>query len=354
LTLNDIRRVDPTSMYKWLSDFPIQVEEAVRIASRASLRIDCKAIRSIVMTGMGGSAIGGDLIRSYLSGELKLPFAVSRSYALPAYVDRNTLVVVSSYSGNTEETLSSYRDAIRRKAKVLCITTGGEVERLARKHRHATIKVPPGLQPRAAVGYSFFPLLIAIQRLGFIRSQQRDIKETLSGLKFRSVIYRDPVNPGNLPLKIARRLHGKLPIFYSVSDHFDAVNVRWRGQVAENAKQLSFGHVLPEMNHNEIVGWNVDRQLMKKTVVVFLRDRGTHPRIRMREEITSRIIKSHTSHVEEVWSEGRSLLARIISLVYFGDWMSYYLAILNKQNPTPVKVIEYLKEELSNALLVNG
>lgn len=354
MTLNDIRRVDPTSMYEWLSDFPLQVEEAVRIASRASLRVDCKSVRSIVMTGMGGSAIGGDLIRSYLSSELKVPFAVSRSYALPAYVDRNTLVVVSSYSGNTEETLSSYRDAIRRKAKVLCITTGGEVERLARKHRHAFIKVPPGLQPRAAVGYSFFPLLIALERLGFIRSQQRDIKETLSGLKFRSVIYRDPANPGNLPLKIAGRLHGKLPIFYSVSDHFDAVNVRWRGQMAENAKQLAFGHVLPEMNHNEIVGWNVDRKLMKKMAVVFLRDRATHPSIKVREEITARIIKSYASHVEEVWSEGRSLLARIISLVYFGDWVSYYLAILNKQNPTPVKVIEYLKEELSNALLVNG
>jgi glucose/mannose-6-phosphate isomerase len=278
-----------------------------------------------------------------------VPFAVSRSYALPSYVGRKTLVVVSSYSGNTEETLSSYRDAIRRKARVLCITTGGEVERLARKHKHAFIKVPQGLQPRAALGYSFFPLLIALARLGFIRSQGRDIKETLSGLKFRSQIYRDPRNPGNHPLKVASHLHGRLPIFYSASDHLESVNVRWRGQVNENAKQLAFGNVLPEMNHNEIVGWKVNRELMKKLTVVFLRDRGTHPRVQLREEITKRIVRTYASDVLEVRSEGRSLLARIISLVYLGDWMSYYLAILNKQNPTPVKVIEYLKNELAKA-----
>jgi len=349
LTLDDIRRVDPTAMYSWLCDFPLQVEDAVRIATKAPLTLNTGGITSIVLTGMGGSAIGGDLMRSYLSGELNVPFAVNRSYTLPAFVNRKTLVIVSSYSGNTEETLSSYRDAIRRKAKVLCITTGGEVERLACKHNHACIKVPSGLQPRAALGYSFFPLLIALARLGFIRSQQRDIKETISGLKFRSQIYRDPASPGNFPLNVAAHLHGRLPIFYSASDHLDAVNVRWRGQVSENAKQLSFGHVLPEMNHNEIVGWKVDRGLMKKMTVVFLRDRGTHPRVQLREEITKKIVKSFASDVLEVWSEGRSLLARIISLVYVGDWVSYYLAILNKQNPTPVKVIEYLKSELAKA-----
>ena len=349
LTLDDIRRVDPTAMYSWLCDFPLQVEDAVRIASKAPLTLNTRGITSIVLTGMGGSAIGGDLARSYLSGELKVPLTVSRSYALPAFVGSKTLVVISSYSGNTEETLSSYRDAIRRKSRILCITTGGEVERLARKHGHACIKVPPGLQPRAALGYSFFPFLIALSRLGFIKSQRRDIRETISGLKFRSHIYRDPRNAGNLPLKVAAQLHGRLPIFYSASDHLDAVNVRWRGQVSENAKQLAYGNVLPEMNHNEIVGWKVDRGLLKKMAVVFLRDRGTHPRVQLREEITRRIIRSYASEVVEVRSEGRSLLARIFSLVYVGDWASYYLAILNRQNPTPVKVIEYLKNELAKA-----
>ena len=349
LTLNDIRRIDPTAMYSWLSDFPGQVEEAVRIGTQSPLALNSKGVKSIVVTGMGGSAIGGDLVRSYLSSELKVPFSVSRSYALPAYVNRRTLVIVSSYSGNTEETLTSYRDAIRRGAKVLCITTGGEVERLAGKHGHPCIKVPPGLQPRAALGYSFFPLLVALSRLGFIKPRQRDIKETVGSLTSRSLVYRNPKGFGNLPLEIAKRLHKRLPILYSASDHLDAVSVRWRGQISENAKQLAYGHVLPEMNHNEIVGWNVNPSLMKKMTVVFLRDRGTHPRVQLREEITKKIIKSYASDVLEVRSEGRSLLARIMSLVYLGDWVSYYLAILNKQNPTPVKAIEYLKGELAKA-----
>lgn len=336
-------------MYSWISDFPLQVEDAVRIAEEARITVRKTGVSSIVVTGMGGSAIGGDLIRSYLSAELAIPFAVNRSYSLPAYVGPKTLVVVSSYSGNTEETLSSYRDAIRRKAKVLCITTGGATERLARKHRHTCIKVPPGLQPRAALGYSFFPLLVALARIGFIRSQARDIREVISGLKFRSHMYRNPAGPGNMPLNVAQRLHGKLPIIYSASDHLDSVNVRWRGQISENAKHLAYGNVLPEMNHNEIVGWKVDRALMKNLSVVFLRDRGTHPRVQRREEITGKIIREYASDVQEVWGEGRSLLARMISLVYFGDWVSYYLAILNKQNPTPVKVIDYLKNELGKA-----
>ena len=347
LTLEEVRRIDPTEMYQWLSDFPRQVEDAVRIGKQSKMMLNVEGVRTLLLTGMGGSAIGGDLIRSYLLGELKIPFSVSRSYTLPAFVDRNTIVVVSSYSGNTEETLSSYRQAIQRGARILCITTGGEVERLARKHSHPYIKVPGGLQPRAALAYSFFPLLIALSRLGFVKAKSRDISETIDLLEAQSLVFRNPGNRKNLPLKIAGTLQGKLPILYSATDHLDAINLRWRGQISENAKQLAYGHVLPEMNHNEIVGWNVDRSLMKRMTVIFLRDRGTHPRIQLREEITKRIVREYAADVVDVWSEGRSLLARVFSLVYLGDWMSYYLAILNKQNPTPVKVIEYLKHELA-------
>ncbi len=349
LTLDDVKRIDPTQMYNWLSEFPAQVEDAVRIGTRSPLALNTSRIQALLLAGMGGSAIGGDLIRSYLLDELKIPFFISRTYALPAFVNRNTLVVISSYSGNTEETLSSYRQAIRRGTRFLCISTGGEVERLAKKHGHPCLKVPGGLQPRAALGYSFFPLLIALSRLGFIKARSRDINETIAILRTRSRIFRNPQNRKNLSLNIARHLQGRLPILYSAADHLDSVNVRWRCQISENAKQLAYGHVLPEMNHNEIVGWNVDRKLMKRLCVVFLRDHGTHPRIQLREEITKRIIKEYASDVLEVWSEGTSLLARVFSLVYLGDWVSYYLAILNKQNPTPVKVIEYLKRELAKA-----
>lgn len=336
-------------MFRCIADFPLQVEEALRIGASAPISLRSNGVRSIVLTGMGGSAIAGDLLRSYLAEELQIPFVVNRSYGLPGFVDRDSLVIVSSYSGNTEETMASYRDAIRRKAPVLCSTTGGEAEGLALKHGHACIKVPPGLQPRAALGYSFFPLLLALCRMGFIKPRPEDIGETVVALRKKSLIYADLKNPENHALKMAKRLRGKLPVIYSASDRLDAVNVRWRGQISENAKHLAFGHVLPEMNHNEIVGWKVDRELMKKMAVVFLRDVGTYPRVRVREEITKGILQKKASMVLEAWSEGTSLLARIFSLVYAGDWVSYYLAILINEDPTPVRVIDYLKGELAKA-----
>jgi glucose/mannose-6-phosphate isomerase len=336
-------------MFRCVADFPLQVEEALRIGARSAISLTSDGVGSIVLTGMGGSAIAGDLLRSYLAEELRIPFLVNRSYTLPGLVDRNSLVIVSSYSGNTEETMAAYRDAIRRKASVLCITTGGEAERLARKHGHSCIIVPSGLQPRAALGYSFFPLLVAFSRMGYIKPRPADIRETVAALKKKSRIYADLKSTENSALHLATRLQGKLPVIYSASDRLDAVNVRWRGQICENSKQLAFGHLLPEMNHNEIVGWKVDRELMKKIAVVFLRDVDTHPRVRVREELTKGILRKKASTVLEVWSEGASLLARIFSLVYAGDWVSYYLAILNNENPTPVRVIDYLKGELAKA-----
>jgi glucose/mannose-6-phosphate isomerase len=274
---------------------------------------------------------------------------VNRSYTLPEFVNKSTLVVVSSYSGNTEETLSAYKTAREKNAKILCLTTGGEVMRLAEQHRNPVIKVVPGLQPRAALGYSFFPLLLALTRIGLLKDRNNNIRETVDVLWKLSRQLGNYRNKTNRAIRIARALHGRLPIIYSSSEHLDAVNVRWRGQISENAKQLAYGHVLPEMNHNEIVGWDVDRALLKKSVVLFLKDKGVHDRVRLREEITRSIVRRHAGKVLEVSSEGSSLLARIFSLVYLGDWVSYYLAILNRRNPTPVKVIEYLKGELAKS-----
>lgn len=347
MTLDDIKRIDPKGMYRWVADFHAQAEEAVRIGTKAPLRLNIRGIRNIVLTGLGGSAIGGDILRSYLADDLKIPFVVNRHYVLPRFVDKHTLVVVSSYSGNTEETISAHKDAIRRKARVLCISTGGETARLAQKHRQAWVKIPGGLSPRAALGYSFFPLLVVFGRLGLIKPRTKDIKETIALLKERSALYARPDAPDNAPLQLAQRLVGKFPVVYSAVEHFDAINFRWRGQIAENAKQLSSGHVLPEMNHNELVGWKVLKALMKDMHVVFLKDGETHKRIVMREEITKLIVATYAGAVTDVRSEGKSLLARMFSLIHFGDWMSLYLAILNNEDPEPVEVIDYLKNELA-------
>jgi glucose/mannose-6-phosphate isomerase len=347
MTLDDMKRMDPRGMYSWIADFPKQIEEAVRIGKTAKIKLNVKGIQNIVLTGLGGSAIGGDLLRSYLTEELQIPFIVNRYYLLPEFVGRNTLVIVSSYSGNTEETISAYRDAMKRKARVLCISTGGEIAGMAIKNKQSWIQIPPGLSPRAALGYSFFPLLVVLCRLGFIKQKDKDIKETVQLLKNKSVLYGNPELPENTPLKLAERIKGKLPVVYSPVVYLDTVNVRWRGQFAENAKQLSSGHVLPEMNHNELVGWNVLTDLMKQMHVIFLKDIGTHKRVTIREGITKQIVSQYAGEVTDVTSEGKRLLARLFSLIYFGDWVSLYLAILNSVDPEPVAIIEDLKKELS-------
>jgi glucose/mannose-6-phosphate isomerase len=347
MTLEDIRKLDPQGMYGCIVGFPDQAAEAFQIGKSANIFLRSAGITSIVLTGLGGSAIGGDLLRAYLADELAVPFLVNRHYVLPKFVGTKTLVIVSSYSGNTEETIAAQRDATKRRARVLCISTGGAVTEFAKKRKQPCIKIPGGLQPRAALGYSFFPLLVALATGGLIRSKEKDIRETIDLLRIKSKQWKIPDPENNPALKLAGTIRGKLPVIYSSTEHLDAVNLRWRGQIAENAKQLAYGNVLPEMNHNELVGWNVLKDLMRQTHVIMLRDKDDHARVSIREEIIKGIIAQYSSGVTEVWSEGKSLLARMFSLIHFGDWVSYYLAILNEQDPTPVRVIDYLKNELA-------
>ena len=349
MNLQSIQRYDKSDFRKLLIDFPNQVEDAVRIGKKFSVPYKNSHIQNIVVNGLGGSAIGGDLLRSYLAEELTVPFIVNRHYYLPKFVNERTLVVVSSYSGNTEETIAAHTDAKKRKAKVLCISSNGQTVQMAKKFKHPLVTIPKGLPPRAALGYSFFPILISLIQMKLIKSKDADIKETIAMLKKKSKLY-SLLSDKNPALILAKQLYMKLPIIYSAADRFDIVNLRWRGQITENAKQLTFGHVLPEMNHNELVGWKVLRRMMEEEMVVlFLRDKFDHERVKVRMEVTKGVINQYASKVIEVHSEGRTLLARMFSLVYLGDWTSYYLAILNGVDPTPVKVIDYLKNELGKA-----
>ncbi len=353
MTLEEIVHHDPSGMRSLILSFPRQVEEAVAIGEAAKIKFPISKINNIVVSGLGGSAIGGDLLRSYLADEIDIPIAVSRNYFLPEYVDERSLVIVSSYSGNTEETVSSHKEAVKRKAKVLCITSGGTVKQFATKKKQPVIEIPGGLPPRAALGYSFFPTLIVMSKLGFFRPKKKEINETIVSLKEKAGLYGDPASENNLALRIAQTLYGKLPVVYSSVDRFDAVNVRWRGQISENAKTLAYGHVFPELNHNEIVGWEVLKESMKKIHVVVLRDNEDNPRIQLRMNITKEIIRDFADGITEVHSEGKSVLARMFSLLYLGDWVSFYLAMLNGVDPTPVKKIDFLKNELAKVTAKN-
>jgi glucose/mannose-6-phosphate isomerase len=347
MNLQSVQRYDQYDMYSLLRNFPHQVEDAVRIGKQCRIPFKRTGITSLVVTGLGGSAIGGDLLRSYVQDELEIPFVVNRNYTLPEFVDHRTLVIVSSYSGNTEETVAAHAEARKRKAKIICITSNGETAKMALKYNQPLITIPRGLPPRIALGYSFFPLLEVMSKLNLISRKNKDIRETVGLLKKKSGVY-SVISGKNPAVELAKQLYTKCPIIYSGADKFDIVNLRWRGQIAENAKSLAFGHVIPEMNHNELVGWKILRRMMEEDfAAVFLRDGQDHPRIKVRMEITKSIVEQYATRVIEVKSEGRSLLARMFSLIYLGDWMSFYLAILNGIDPTPVRVIDYLKGELA-------
>ena len=342
-----IHLYDRSDMRKLLVGFPDQVEHAVRIGKAAKIPYRASGIDAVVLTGLGGSAIGGDVLRSYLAEDLRVPFLVNRNYVLPAFVGPRTLVIVASYSGATEETIAAHQDANRRKAKVLCISSNGETARIAASRKQPLITIPKGFPPRTALGYSFFPPLIALAKTGLIRSREADIRETVKLLRQLATVYGSLTRKDNAALDIARRLYNRLPVVYSATDRFDVVNTRWRGQLAENSKVLAFGHVLPEMNHNELVGWKALKRHMEEMAVVFLRDAGDHERVKLRMGITKSIVGEYAGKVIEVESRGDSALARMFSLLYLGDWVSYYLALMNGVDPTPVRVIDYLKRELS-------
>lgn len=345
-----IEKYDRSSMLELLESFPDQCQDAKRIGDELVLPDGFKApYKNVVCAGVGGSAIGADLVRAYIADEAKIPLFVNRNYTLPNFVDKKTLVIVSSYSGDTEEALSAYHDAKKRASRVIAITSGGALGRLAEENGSLRIGIPPSFPPRSALGYSFFPLLILLSKLGIIKDHSAQIDDTIHNLrklKNKKIGYRvkHPENPAK---KIANEVLGKFMVVYGAQDHMDAVVTRWRGQFAENSKTLASSHVFPEMSHNEIVGWEHPKKVLKNFAAVILRDKEDHPRISRRMDIIRHMLKKDGFAVKEVFSSGDSLLARMFSLIYTGDYVSFYLAVLNGIDPTPVTRITYLKEKLS-------
>ncbi len=346
-----ITETDKSNMFDILKNFHKQISEAVEIGKSSDvLSFDKYGIKNVVINGLGGSAIGGDLIRSYTHYNSEVPVYINRNYFLPEFAGKDTLSVISSYSGNTEETISAYKESKNRECRIICISSGGNVEKMAMKYKDWFIKIPGGLQPRCALGYSFFVLLMVLSKFPFLlqeNSMIEDVEDVIENIKRNSEIYSLFDTEKNKALKIAELLQNKLPVIYSSNDILDVVNLRWRGQISENAKQLAYGNLYPEMNHNELVGWEKNRDILNKIIVVFLKDIDDNERIKMRMEITEEIYKKYADNVISVSGEGKTRLERIFNLIYLGDWVSYHLALLNKVDPTPVDAITYLKEKLS-------
>jgi glucose/mannose-6-phosphate isomerase len=333
-------------MRELLEAFPAQFAAASERALRLELPTPTE-IRNVVLTGLGGSAIGGDVIRTAMDEHLRVPFAVNRDYRLPRFVSGSTLVFACSYSGNTEETLHAYGEARKLGAPIICIASGGRLAAVARADGCPLIELPAGMQPRAALGYSSILLLGALRAVGLVPDPSEALAETASLLSNLAGRYGLEIPESrNKAKSIARTLAGRIVAVYGSSGLLEAAATRWRSQLEENAKNLAFHHVLPEMNHNELVGWKFPEEALSRIAVVFLRDAGEHSQVRKRFEETIETIRQNAAVVHEVWSEGRSLLARLFSVIYLGDYVSLYAAWLNRVDPTPVEAIESLKRKL--------
>lgn len=340
--------VDKAGINKILLSFYKQIEESEGLYKSADITLNKERIQNILYLGMGGSAIAGDLMKDIFFDELTIPMTVVRGYSAPAYCSKSTLVIVSSYSGNTEETLSAAEKVAPSGAQILAVTSGGKLAEMAAKYKWSLITIPQGLPPRQALGYLFFPLYHVLGNLELFKkysSRLTSLSRFVSDLAKRNVY---PQAKGHvLSYRLARIIRNKVPVIYSTAPYLQTVSRRWQNQMQENGKSIAFSNVLPEMNHNEIVGWEQDTKAISEFVVIFLENENPHPRIKKRIELSKKIIKKRGVKVIEVYSSGKTILEKVFSLIVLGDWVSYYLALGYKKDPNEIKNIDYLKKEMA-------
>jgi glucose/mannose-6-phosphate isomerase len=311
-----------------------------------SIRIDYGKPKNIVIAGMGGSAIGGDLLHDWLQNRVNVPVEVCRDYYLPAYANEETLALVISYSGETEETLCALLDAVKRKCMTVAIASGGTLISFAQRLRLPYITVQSGLQPRVAVPYLFFPLVIIMEKLGLISGVDKELEETIHVLEALAKENSPRVpQKRNLAKKLAWELRSTIAVVYGFRQ-YRGVACRFKSELNENSKIPAKYENFPELNHNDVVGWDASEKLTKKFTVVLIRDKGEPPEIHNRIEATKKLVLHKVAKVLEIQAVGKSMLAKMFSVVFLGDLASVYLAILLGVDPAPVKIITAMKREM--------
>ncbi len=353
MNLDDYARfdeLDPSGMLKRIGELPQQCRTAWALAQGPELPPVYDAVRHVVILGMGGSAIGGALLQGLVAGECAVPITVVRGYTLPAFVrGPETLVVGCSYSGNTEETLSALGEALERGTRPVVVTTGGKLAALAQERGIPQVRFDYQSQPRAALGYSFILLLGLLSRLGLVQDYSADLEEATRVMEEWQV----EIGPGvpmarNAAKSLAGRLVDRLPVVYGAG-FLAAVANRWKTQFNENSKHWAFFEVLPELNHNAVVGFGIPQAVRERAAVLMLRSNLDLPRVQVRWEVTRELLLRETVVAEVLQGRGVSKLAQMLSLIHFNDHVSFYLAMLNGVDPTPVETIVFLKRRLAEA-----
>jgi len=331
---------DKENMLGVINSLPEQIKEAYSLGRNIQLK---GTPTQIFVCGMGGSSISGQLLESYFRMlRIKIPVYTIQDYSLPDYTDKNSLIFIISYSGNTEESISCYREALKKNLNIIIITTGGKLEEYSRINRLPCVVIPKGYQPRNAVAYLFFPMLKILENAGIMADNSEDVKNLIDSLK------KNQSSFDRIGYDIALKLFGKLPIIYA-SSNFYAVAYRWKCEINENTKIPAFCHKFPELNHNELNGYVNFHKINIPMHVVILQNEDDHRRIIKRMETTRKIVKEITNDgvkFTEITIRGDSILTKMFTTIYIGDLVSYYLAINYATDPSPVDVIEKFKKEM--------
>lgn len=325
-------------MQDLIKNLPLQIKESLEIFHKTGIPSLTKEIHHVVIAGLGGSGIGGTIMVDLSKPYAHIPIVVTKDYSIPAFVNESTLFIASSYSGNTEETLIALEKALQSKAQVICITSGGKIAEMAQKYGLSLLQIPGDYPPRACLGYSLTLLICIFHHYEIMPdSTINQLQTAIDILNTHSANIKQEAE------KLSRALHQKIPVIYADAS-IEGVAVRFRQQLNENSKMLAWHHVVPEMNHNELVGW---AQKNENLAVVFLRNRDDFARNQTRIDINRKIIEKYAASVHDIWSEGNSRIEQTMYLIHFCDWVSFYLSQLNGVDIMDIQVIDYLKGELS-------
>ena len=341
-----VKEVDRSDMLSDLVKTPDYCRDAIKRAMLVGVPEKVNP-KNILVIGMGGSAIGGEILLDWLRDTLPIPIQVCRDYTLPAYVNKDTLVFANSYSGNTEETLTAFLTAIHRKCTVTAVTSGGQLWAFCKKLQVPHMIIPAGLQPRVAIPYLFFPLPVLMEKMGILSNIESELEEAIQVLeRVAKANAPDVPTNNNRAKQLAQELMETIPVIYGFRQ-YSSIAHRLKTQFNENSKIPSKCDVFPELNHNETVGYEASETLNKKQSIILIRDPQEPPEIRNRIETTTSLVFNRANKVLEITAEGKGKLAKMFSVLFTGDFVSVYLAILQNKDPTPVNIIDMVKRELA-------
>ena len=326
-------------MNDYINEFTNHLNDAINIAKNTQLRPSSKQIKNVLICGLGGSGIGGTIVNDIVSKKSNIPITATKDYSVPNFVNKNTLVIANSYSGNTEETLCALEKCQVRGAEIAIITSGGKLKAIAEENNYNYIIIPSGHPPRAMFGYAFTELF-------FMLNHYKIIDDLFKGdfEKAITLLDAEKVNIQKQALDLAKKLYQKTPVIY-VANGFEGVAVRFRQQINENSKMLCWHHVVPEMNHNELLGWRTN---VNDLAVIYFRNNCDYKRNQIRIDINKKVISKFTQNITEVWSMGDSLIENSLYHINLGDWVSWYLSEMNNVDAIEIDVINFLKKELAN------